>query len=218
MNDKNDKPKNTNEVTKDWGAIASEELEENAKAKGGQPEAAHTQPGEVSGILTHPDYKKLEEELTKAETRADQYHKEALQAGQEILRIRAETENMMRRTEREVVQARKYALESFAEKLLAVADSLEQALLCSKGTDSVDSMLQGIELTLKLLHGVFEQFSIKVFDPVGEKFDPSCHEAMSMVEHPDMEPGSILTVFQKGYWLNDRLLRPARVVVVKKLD
>ena len=128
------------------------------------------------------------------------------------LRAAAELENVRKRAARDVENAHKFALERFAGDLLAVCDSLEMAL-ATEGEVSAESMKEGSEATLKLLTTVLQRFGIEEVDPLGEPFDPELHEAMTMQPSEDAEPGSVLTVFQKGYSLNGRLLRPARVVV-----
>ncbi|MEM7502457.1 MAG: nucleotide exchange factor GrpE [Pseudomonadota bacterium] len=130
------------------------------------------------------------------------------------VRAAAELENVRKRAARDVENARRFALERFASELLAVRDSLEMGL--SAGTDTSQSaLLEGSEATLKLLGSTMEQFGVAEVDPLGEPFDPEFHEAMTMQPSADVEPGSVLTVFQKGYTLNGRLLRPARVVVAQ---
>jgi len=128
------------------------------------------------------------------------------------LRAAAELENVRKRAARDVEKAHKFALERFAADLLAVCDSLEMAL-AAEGTPSVESLQEGSEATLKLLGAVMQRFGIEQLDPQGEPFDPNLHEAMTMQPSEGAEPGSVITVFQKGYALNGRLLRPARVVV-----
>ena len=128
------------------------------------------------------------------------------------LRAAAEVENIRKRASRDVEHARKYALENFGRELLAVKDSLELGLAVGESADA-DSLLQGSEATLKLLTGTLERFGVIELDPEGEPFDPELHEAMTMQPSADVEPGSVLTVIQKGYSLNGRLLRPARVIV-----
>ena len=128
------------------------------------------------------------------------------------LRIAAELENVRKRAARDVENARKFALERFSADLLDVRDSLEMALSAADDA-SLESFRQGSESTLKLLAGVMQRFGVEELDPLGEPFDPQMHEAMTMQPAADAEPGSVLTVFQKGYALNGRLLRPARVVV-----
>ena len=128
------------------------------------------------------------------------------------LRAAAELENVRKRAARDVENAHKFALERFAADLLAVCDSLEMAL-AAEGTLSVESLQEGSEATLKLLETVLQRFGVEQLDPLGEPFDPNLHEAMTMQPSEGAEPGSVITVFQKGYALNGRLLRPARVVV-----
>ena len=128
------------------------------------------------------------------------------------LRAAAEVENIRKRASRDVEHARKYALENFGRELLAVKDGLELGLAVGESADA-DSLLQGSEATLKLLTGTLERFGVIELDPEGEPFDPELHEAMTMQPSADVEPGSVLTVIQKGYSLNGRLLRPARVIV-----
>jgi molecular chaperone GrpE len=128
------------------------------------------------------------------------------------LRLAAELENVRKRAERDVEKAHKFALERIVADLLEVRDSLEMAL--SAGDEStVDNLKEGNETTLKLLATVMQRYGVEDIDPLGEPFDPNCHEAIAMQPAADAEPDSVLTVFQKGYALNGRLLRPARVVV-----
>lgn len=128
------------------------------------------------------------------------------------LRAAAEVENVRKRASRDVEHARKFALEGFGRELLAVKDSLELGLEATDAAD-VDSLRKGSEATLKLLAGALTRFGVEEVDPQGEPFDPDLHEAISMQPSADVEPGSIITVIQKGYALNGRLLRPARVIV-----
>ena len=129
------------------------------------------------------------------------------------LRAAAETENVRKRARRDVENAHKFALESFSRELLAVKDSLEMGIQAADKADA-DALLAGKEATLKLLATTLERFGVEELDPAGEPFDPEFHEAMTMQPSDDLEPGSVLTVIQKGYSLNGRLLRPAMVVVV----
>lgn len=128
------------------------------------------------------------------------------------LRAAAEIENVRKRAGRDVENARKFALESFSRDLLAVKDSLEMGIQAADNAD-VESLLAGKEATLKLLATTLERFGVEELDPEGEPFDPERHEAMTMQPSADTEPGSVLTVVQKGYMLNGRLLRPAMVIV-----
>ena len=129
-----------------------------------------------------------------------------------VLYVKAEGENIRRRAMDDIDKARKFALEKFSNELLAVKDSLDAAVII-EATD-VQSYKDGIEITIKQLSGVFEKFNIAEINPMGEKFDPNKHQAISMLEAAG-EPNTVTTVLQKGYTLNDRVLRPALVMVAK---
>jgi molecular chaperone GrpE len=131
------------------------------------------------------------------------------------LRAAAELENVRKRAARDVDNARKYAIERFGAEMLGVRDSLELGLHTLPGADA-EQIKEGSEATLKLLTTTMERFGVVEIDPQGEPFDPELHEAMTMQPSAEVEPGTVLTVFQKGYTLNGRLLRPARVVVAEK--
>jgi molecular chaperone GrpE len=131
------------------------------------------------------------------------------------LRTKAEAENIRRRSENEVTNARKYAIEKFAEELLAVVDSLEQGLQAKAEHEESKAMKEGMELTLKMTLSTLNKFGIEQLNPLEEVFDPQLHEAMTMVPSPDHEKNTIIDVFQKGYSLNGRIIRPARVVVAQ---
>jgi molecular chaperone GrpE len=132
------------------------------------------------------------------------------------LRAQAEIQNMRRRMEREVANAHKFALEKFSADLLAVADNLERGLAAVPTDDEgLKAVREGMELTLKTLNDTFARYGIESVDPKGTQFDPQLHEAMAMVPVPGAESNSIIDVLEKGYCLNGRLIRPARVVVAK---
>jgi molecular chaperone GrpE len=133
----------------------------------------------------------------------------------EILRTRAAAENLRKRTERDVEAAHKYAVERFANELLPVKDSMEMGLAAALAATDVEGIKQGMDLTLKMLHDFLERMHIRKLDPVGERFNPDFHQAMTMREESGVEPGMVVQVLQSGYLLNDRLLRPALVVVAK---
>lgn len=128
------------------------------------------------------------------------------------LRAVAEAENVRKRAARDLENARKFALERFATDLLAVRDSLEMGIAAGESADA-ESLLEGSRATLRQLASTMERFGVEEIDPEGEPFDPNRHEAMTMQPATEVEPDTVLTVFQKGYMLNGRLLRPARVVV-----
>lgn len=136
---------------------------------------------------------------------------------EKYLRAAAELENVRKRAARDVENAHKFALERFTSELLAVCDSLEMGLAAGEDAD-VETLLAGKEATLKQLKTIMERFGVEELDPQGEPFDPAMHEAMTLQASADVEPGSVLTVFQKGYALNGRLLRPARVIVAAEAE
>jgi len=143
--------------------------------------------------------------IRQAELKAEEHH-------DAWLRAKAETENVRRRAQEDIAKASKFAVERFAGELLAVKDSLEAALAAD--TPSVESMKAGSELTLKQLVAAFEKSGLKEVNPLGEKFDPHFHQAISMVDS-DQEANTVVTVLQKGYLIAERVLRPALVMVAK---
>ena len=151
----------------------------------------------------------LEEELAEAQRAAEDHRNRALRA-------QAELENVRRRLERDLEKAHKFALERFVSDLLPVKDSLELGLAASaEETASTTSIVEGVELTLRMFEQVMDKFGVKAIEPAGEPFDPEFHQVMTMQESDDAESGTVLTVIQKGYLLNERLVRPAMVIVAK---
>jgi molecular chaperone GrpE len=130
------------------------------------------------------------------------------------LRAVAEMENFRKRADRELDNARKYAIERFAQELVTVGDSLEAGIQAGASNPG-PVLLEGAEATLKQLHRAFDKAGIKILDPAGQPFDPEWHEAMVAQESADKPANTVLSVIQKGYSLNGRLLRPARVIVSK---
>lgn len=163
------------------------------------PEAAPT-PADAHPTDSTPS---LEELLRQAELRAEEHH-------DAWLRAKAETENVRRRAQEDIAKAHKFAAEKFAGDLLAVKDTLEMAL----ADPNPDSLRAGVELTLKNLVAAFEKAAIVEVNPAGEKFDPHKHQAMAMVD-AEQPANTVVQVFQKGYLIADRVLRPAMVVVAK---
>ena len=145
----------------------------------------------------------------------DDTSEELTKVKDQLLRTVAEMENVRRRAQRDVENAHKFAVEKLLSDLLPVVDSLEKAEEAAKTTDNADSMAEGISLSLKLFVSTLERSGIAIVDPLGEPFDPQLHEAMAMVPNPDAEPNSVMDVMQRGYTLNGRLVRAAKVVVVK---
>ncbi|SMF62329.1 MULTISPECIES: nucleotide exchange factor GrpE [unclassified Pseudomonas] len=164
-----------------------------------------------------------EKDLNVEETGADTVGARVLELEEQLaaakdqsLRAVADLQNVRRRAEQDVEKAHKFALEKFAGDLLPVIDSLERGLELSNADDeSIKPMREGIELTLKMFHDTLKRYNLEPVDPHGEPFNAEHHQAMAMQESADVEPNSVLKVFQKGYLLNGRLLRPAMVVVSK---
>jgi len=164
--------------------------------------------------LTECETEPVEEAAPEPEDALAQAEAKAAENWERYLRASAEVENVRKRASRDVENAHKFAIERFGKELLAVKDGLEMALAASENAN-VESLLEGSEATLKLLGSTMERFGIQVVDPEGEPFDPQVHEAISVQPSDDAEPGSIVTVVQKGYLLNGRLLRPAMVIVAE---
>jgi molecular chaperone GrpE len=131
------------------------------------------------------------------------------------LRAQADAQNVKRRAEQDVEKARKFALERFTGDLLPVVDNLERALEAASDDEAASPIVEGVELTLKSFLDAIGKYNIEQVNPEGEPFDPQVHQAMSMVENPDVEPNTVIAVVQKGYTLNGRLVRPAMVMVSK---
>ena len=159
--------------------------------------------------------------LAGAQAALEASRAEAVSSKDQALRAAAEADNVRKRADRSIENAHKYALERFVNDLLPAVDSFERAVdaaadLKESGGEAVASMAEGMELSLKLLVEAMQRQGIEVVDPIGAPFDPNLHEAMSMMENPEAEPGSVIEVFQKGYTVNGRLVRPARVIIAKE--
>lgn len=157
------------------------------------------------------------DELSQLRAELDVARDQAVQQREQVLRAAAELDNIRKRAARDVEQAHRYALEKFVQELLPALDGLEMAVATSGKADAA-SLAAGQEATLKLLQKALERFSVLTLDPQGEPFDPARHEAMAMQESATAEPHSVLQVVQRGYELNGRLLRPARVIVARGAD
>ncbi|MEJ2529542.1 MAG: nucleotide exchange factor GrpE [Gammaproteobacteria bacterium] len=161
--------------------------------------------GEQVEVIDIPDDVRLM--LEDARNKADEHWNQ-------LLRSKAEIENLQRRHARELENAHKFALERFAAEMLAVRDSMELGVEAANSeTADVDSLREGTALTLKLLSDVMERFQIVQIDPIGEPFDPEYHQAVSTQPRDDVPPNTVTAVMQKGYTLNERLIRPAMVMV-----
>lgn len=167
------------------------------------------------GALEQDDIE-TDDELTSEEDVFNAAEQRINELTDSLLRARAETENMRRRAERDVANAHKFGLERFANQLLPVKDSLELGLGATEQENAtIETVREGMDMTLKMLADVMEKASIIELNPLGEKFDPERHQAMQMQETDEAEPNTVIVVHQKGYTLNDRLMRPAMVVVAK---
>ena len=141
-------------------------------------------------------------------------NKKAEENWDKLVRSQAEMDNLKRRTAKDLENAHKYGLEKFAKELLPVIDSLELGIQASTSdAPEVVKLREGSELTIKQFEAVFAKFNIEAVDPTGQPFNPELHQAMTMQPNADVEPNTVLNVFQKGYVLNGRLIRPAMVVV-----
>jgi molecular chaperone GrpE len=169
---------------------------------GGAENAVETAPSANPTAEVMPS---LEDLLKTAELKAAENH-------DAWLRAKAETENVRRRAQDDITKAGKYAVEKFSGELLAVKDSLEAAL--ANENQSAENLKAGVELTLRQLVAAFEKSNLAEINPLGQKFDPHLHQAISQVE-ADGEPNTVITVLQKGYALHGRVIRPALVVVSK---
>lgn len=194
------------------GTEAATEAPEGAAA--GEPPAQEPieteEPTETEETVAEADpLKETEAKLAAAETAAKEAH-------DRMLRHSAELDNYKKRSQREMVEFRKFANEALIKELLSVVDNLERAIASSPADNAEsDCMMEGVDLTLKEILKVFEKFSVKPVDAEGKPFDPNFHQAV-MQEPSDEHPeGTVLTVLQKGYLLHDRLIRPAMVVVSK---
>ena len=174
-------------------------------AEGDQPQTDTTAPPDADAGNAPEVMPSIEQLLKQAELAAQEHH-------DAWLRAKAEGDNIRKRAQADIANAHKYAIENFSTELLAVKDSLEAALANSNVT--VENLRSGVELTLKQLNSAFEKFRVTEVSPAGQKFDPHRHQAISTVES-DAEPNTVVQVFQKGYLLNDRVIRPAMVAVAK---
>jgi molecular chaperone GrpE len=160
---------------------------------------------EEEGIVKSEQH--LQEHLALAEKKAEENW-------ELLLRTKAEMDNLRKRTEKDLENAHKYGMEKFVNEMLPVKDSMELGLAAEDVT--VESLHEGMKLTMNMLNTAFEKIGVKEINPLNEPFDPQLHQAMTMQEVDDVEPNTVIAVMQKGYLLNDRLVRPAMVMVSKK--
>ncbi|MFT7131753.1 MAG: molecular chaperone GrpE [Cyclobacteriaceae bacterium] len=190
---------------------AHDEVHQELLIEDAVPEAAGAESMQDREVDTL-SFNELRDETTRAREEADKFRDAALRA-------EAEMQNVRRRAEREVEHAVKYGVEKIVQNLLPVVDSLEKAVEAAKqteaGSDATQAIIEGMGLCQRLFLEVIAKQGVVTIDPHGEPFDPNVHQAISMVENPDVEPNSVVAVVQKGYSLNGRLVRPAMVMVAK---
>lgn len=180
---------------------------DNAEAAGAENIGAEREEAGSVGVSPEAELEKLRAQLDVAQSKADTNW-------DMLLRSRAEVENLQRRHERELHAAHKFAIDNFVRELLQVWDSLELGHSAAQDEKvDVAKLKEGTELTLKLLGDVMRRFGVEQIDPQGQPFNPDQQQAISMQPRDDMAPGTVVTVVQKGYSLNGRLVRPAMVVV-----
>ena len=194
MNNKQDNPE---------PQVETEHQEENVEVENVDIENAETEQGPQLTV------EELSSQLELAEAKAQENWNK-------VLRIQAEMENLKKRTQKDLENAHKFGLEKFSKELLTVIDSLELGIQAANSDNpEVVKLREGSELTIKQFEAVFAKFNIAAIDPLGQPFNPELHQAMTMQESAEHEPNSVINVFQKGYALNGRLIRPAMVVVAK---
>lgn len=184
---------------KDWQKVIDQTKTQELKAE-----------PEPKGI-EHPEYQELQAKLTETENKLSDIMNE-------VLRARAEIENTRRRAEQDISKAHKFGLEKFALSLLPVVDSLEHGITScdeSNNDPKLKNIRNGMELTLKMFLDTLQKQNIQQIDPLGKDFNPELHAAMSIKEDANVKPNTVVQVLQKGYTINERLLRPALVIVAK---
>lgn len=161
-------------------------------------------------LLSHDTYEALLKKLNETEQKLNEQE-------DRMLRSRAEAENIARRLRRDIEETRKFAIKDMVDALLPIIDSLELSINnVTKDSESInESMMEGIQLTLKMFYTTMEKFGIKQINPLSQPFDPEFAQAISMQVDTSVKPGTVISVLQKGYTLNDRSIRPALVVVAK---
>jgi len=200
-----DETTSVNDREADPTGAAQQQAEQEQKEQSGREQ------GQESTAQQAPE-NRADEESSSAEARDE--GEEVARIKEAMLRLKAEMDNREKRLEREMAKARKFALESLMRDLVQVLDSMDQAL-ASADADNARGAYEGMELTRKQALQVLNSHGLEMLDPVGERFDPSWHEAMATQPSEEHDPDTIVQVLQKGYRLHDRLIRPARVIVAK---
>jgi molecular chaperone GrpE len=192
--------------------VSQDTNQEDTSAKSEQPEVNTEEKLQAEAEIDPSESTEAQEEQTVNEVEELQQKLSTL--GEQLLREQAEMQNVRRRAQRDVESAHKFALEKFATELLSVVDNLERAIGAIDAEDeSQKAVAEGLELTLKTFIDVLTKHSVVPVDPEGQPFDADLHQAVSMVPNAEVEPNTVINVFQKGYTLNGRLIRPAMVVV-----
>ena len=201
----------SDETNKD--SSAANDQAESAEIKTEQSKAEQSKE-ELNAEIEAELLDEIEAEQEEQQPVSEQLLEQVAKANDQVLRVQAEMQNVRRRAERDVESAHKFALDKFAADLLPVVDNLERALAAIDAADEGQkSVAEGLELTLKSFVEVLARYKIEAIDPAGQPFDAELHQAVSMVPNPDLEANTVMDVFQKGYTLNGRLVRPAMVVV-----
>ena len=201
----------SDETNKD--SSAANDQAESAEIKNEQSKAEQSKE-ELNAEIEAELLDEIEAEQEEQQPVSEQLLEQVAKANDQVLRVQAEMQNVRRRAERDVESAHKFALDKFAADLLPVVDNLERALAAIDAADEGQkSVAEGLELTLKSFVEVLARYKIEAIDPAGQPFDAELHQAVSMVPNPDLEANIVMDVFQKGYTLNGRLVRPAMVVV-----
>ena len=186
-----------------------------------KPAGATNTMGQTADAAGAPSAEGTAGETSAAAAEVETLAREAAEARDRWMRALAEMENLRRRTEREIADARAYGIANFARDILAVADNMDRALkalddeLREKADAAVKGLLDGVELTERELHKVLEKHGVKRLEPAGEKFDPNFHQAMYEVPDASVPAGTVVQVVQAGYTIGDRVLRPALVGISK---
>ncbi|MCF6767921.1 nucleotide exchange factor GrpE [Thiotrichales bacterium 19S11-10] len=186
------------------------DIEDNGPAEEISSNETTTESGNKSETL------KLAEKVDQLYTQLENEQKKAHKSEDKALRLHAEMENLRKRTERDIENAHKFALEKCLKELIPVVDSMEHACDVSSDDEQVLAMQKGVQLTMKMLIDTLAKFGVEQINPEGDKFDPLSHEAMSTQPNDKVDANTVIHVLQKGYRLNDRVVRPARVIVSVK--
>ena len=201
----------SDETNNDENTAANDEPQTSPAGDNGEAKLDEVNAEIEAELMDEMDAEAAEQEQ---QSETQQLRAEVATANDQVLRVQAEMQNVRRRAERDVENAHKYALDKFAADLLPVVDNLERALAAIDSADEGQkAVAEGLELTLKSFMEVLVRYKIEAIDPAGQPFDAELHQAVSMVPNPDLEHNTVIDVFQKGYTLNGRLVRPAMVVV-----